>query len=195
MDFCAIIVRNFSVCPQNYSVHLTYLRTSFHDKVRKNLSVIFCCERKSAKSVRICGLFFLPRKSSKICPQIFSIHFKLTFDSFLRIHLQHDHLCNIAKFYQSLKEASTNLATGNISFEMAKDFITRCQTCTINSQQKSSKTTQNSGLFAPKLSPTKFPKKNARPEISPILANGASNSGGNGKSDGAKNGSKNGFYF
>uniref|UniRef100_A0A915N8U7 Uncharacterized protein n=1 Tax=Meloidogyne javanica TaxID=6303 RepID=A0A915N8U7_MELJA len=114
------------------------------------------------------------------------------FDEIERIHLQHDHLCNIAKFYQSLKEASTNLATGNISFEMAKDFITRCQTCTINSQQKSSKTTQNTGLFAPKLSPTKFPKKNARPEISPILANGASNSGGNGKSDGAKNGSKNG---
>ena len=126
---------------------------------------------------------------------IFSIHVKLTFVPFLRIHLQHDHLCNIAKFYQSLKEASTNLATGNISFEMAKDFITRCQTCTINSQQKSSKTTQNTGLFAPKLSPTKFPKKNARPEISPILANGASNSGGNGKSDGATNGSKNGFYF
>uniref|UniRef100_A0A914LHX6 WW domain-containing protein n=1 Tax=Meloidogyne incognita TaxID=6306 RepID=A0A914LHX6_MELIC len=146
-------------------------------------SVYNVCNQKDASGRNVLRLVEL--KSGKPV-----IPLEDVFDEIERIHLQHDHLCNIAKFYQSLKEASTNLATGNISFEMAKDFIIRCQTCTINSQQKSSKTTQNSGLFAPKLSPTKFPKKNARPESSP-LSNGASSSGGNGKSD-AKNGSKNG---
>nr|CAD2165987.1 unnamed protein product [Meloidogyne enterolobii] len=149
-------------------------------------SVYNVCNQKDASGRDVLRLVEL--KSGKLV-----IPLEDVFDEIERIHLQHNHLCNIAKFYQAIKE-STNLATGNISFEMAKDFISRCQTCTIKSQQKSSKTSQNTGLFAPKLSPTKFPKKNARPEISPILlSNGASNSGGSdGKSDGAKNGSQNG---
>ncbi|CAK5087431.1 unnamed protein product [Meloidogyne enterolobii] len=149
-------------------------------------SVYNVCNQKDVNGRDVLRLVEL--KSGKLV-----IPLEDVFDEIERIHLQHNHLCNIAKFYQAIKE-STNLATGNISFEMAKDFISRCQTCTIKSQQKSSKTSQNTGLFAPKLSPTKFPKKNARPEISPILlSNGASNSGGSGgKSDGAKNGSQNG---
>lgn len=88
---------------------------------------------------------------------------------YYRIHLQHNHICNIAKFYRVLQD-ETNLATGNISFEMVKDFIAHCQTCILNSQQKKHPI-QNNVLFAPSVD-LPPPKSNA--QIS-ILSNGISN--------------------
>ncbi|KAL7073308.1 hypothetical protein ACQ4LE_007151 [Meloidogyne hapla] len=114
------------------------------------------------------------------------------FDEIERIHLQHNHLCNISKFYQVLKDA-TNFAIGNISFEMAKDFISRCQTCTINSQQKR-QPLQTTGLFAPpKLDSTTLPKATNTPDAS-LLSNGTSTSYGSGQNavmNCSKNGSTN----